>query len=148
MGLIETLHAGAFLICEEQGCYSRDKGVVAAGQRFVAGTVLAFDDDGLLVALTDEDDAAGIAFDAVDATEAATPATYVSRVARVHLASLAYPEEREDDVIAALSALRIEVSPPISLSVGGGGGGDWLLSGGAWNDAGVWDDSASWEDAA
>lgn len=25
-------------------------------------------------------------------------------------------------------------------------GGDWLLSGGIWNDASVWDDAESWED--
>ncbi len=31
---------------------------------------------------------------------------------------------------------------------GGGGDGEWLLSGGQWNDAGVWDDAAVWEDAA
>lgn len=28
----------------------------------------------------------------------------------------------------------------------GGGGSNWILSGGIWNDSGVWDDSASWED--
>lgn len=28
----------------------------------------------------------------------------------------------------------------------GGGGLDWLLAGGVWNDAGVWDNTAEWED--
>jgi hypothetical protein len=30
----------------------------------------------------------------------------------------------------------------------GGGGGNWLLSTGAWNDSGVWDDASMWKDAA
>ena len=29
----------------------------------------------------------------------------------------------------------------------GGGGGDWILALGAWNDAGVWDDASNWMDA-
>lgn len=31
---------------------------------------------------------------------------------------------------------------------GGGGGGEWLLAGGVWNDSGVWDDSSNWMDEA
>lgn len=35
-----------------------------------------------------------------------------------------------------------------SLGTGGGSApsGDWLLTGGIWNDAGVWRDDAAWED--
>lgn len=31
---------------------------------------------------------------------------------------------------------------------GGGGGGDWILANGVWDDAAQWDDTAMWKDAA
>jgi hypothetical protein len=34
-----------------------------------------------------------------------------------------------------------------SLMGGGGGGSNWILAAGAWNDSGVWDDGAAWLDS-
>lgn len=54
---------------------------------------------------------------------------------------------------AALAATKL-FTPSIAQAgfalgkAGGGGGGDWILANGVWDDAGVWDDSAMWKDAA
>jgi hypothetical protein len=144
----QTTRPGAFLIAEEPGAISRDNGWLAEGENRQAGTLLAENDDGDLVAW-ESGACAGILFAGTDARLARQQVAIISRLAVVNFELLAYGAAEEADARDALAAIRIEVlaDHPIAAT-GGGGGGDWLLATGAWNDSGVWDDASNWMDAA
>ena len=42
--------------------------------------------------------------------------------------------------------LHLGLQTVITAPGGGGGGSNWILAAGFWNDSGVWDDTANWID--
>lgn len=37
--------------------------------------------------------------------------------------------------------------PTVLSGAASGGGSNWILAAGIWNDSGVWDDTANWKDS-
>ena len=144
----QTRASSSFIVTEEPGAISRDARWLAEGQNLEAGALLAENDDGDLVAW-ESGACAGILLTGTDARGARVRVTTMARMATVNFEMLTFPGE-EGDARTALEAIRLTVlSDHLITSPGGGGGGsDWLLSTGAWNDFGVWDDASMWKDAA
>lgn len=144
----ERLHGGEFIIVE-LGALSRNSADVAAGQVLDAGTVVEFNDGNQLVSFTGDGACAGILIYPVDTREGVKAAAYIARRANVRLEGLTYPAGLAATTAAALAALTVEVrSTGLIADTGGGGGGDWILANGVWDDAAHWDDASVWKDAA
>jgi hypothetical protein len=121
----QTTRPGAFLVIEEPGAISRDNGWLAEGENLQAGTLLAENDDGDLVAW-ESGACAGILFAGTDARSARQQVAIISRLAVVNFELLDYGTAEESDARDALQAIRIEVladHPIPSAATGGGGGG-------------------------
>lgn len=112
----ETLHAGGFLVWEEDGYFSREQVTIAASQTLVAGQVLGVDSDGNYIAYdndtTDGAEAKGILFaDVTTGVGETVQATIIARMARVRAAELTWGDENDtndrDAGIADLEALFI-----------------------------------------
>lgn len=117
--LTETTHAGGFILSEANGNRSREKGVLAEGNKLDAGTVVGKVTVGgayTILAPAAEDGseaAAGILYGAVDATSADAACAVVVRDAEVNANELVWPaginEVQKAAAIAELAALGIIV---------------------------------------
>ena len=114
--LTEKLHAGAFIVSEEDNRYSRDAIIVASGAgKLVAGTVLGkITASGKYIpALAGASDGsqnvAGVLFDGVDATSADAQGVIVNRVAQVRLADLTVDASLTATVAAKLALIGVIV---------------------------------------
>ena len=94
--ILETTHAGEFIVSEAPGTLSRESITVVSGQTLVAGAVVGivtasskyaeYDND----AVDGTETAVGVLFDAVDASAADAPGVVVRRLAEVSLGKLVW----------------------------------------------------------
>jgi len=112
--LTESIHAGAFLISEEDGHISRDAVTIVSGQNLVAGAVLGKITSGGKYAAYDNNasdgtqTAAAILYAACDATAGDTQATAITRMAEVNGKELTWSDNSpSSDVTAGIADLAV-----------------------------------------
>jgi len=117
--LVETGHAGGFILSEANGKRSRENVTIAEGENLKAGAVLGRLTSGGAYAHFDNDasdgtqTARGILIADCNATDAATPAAIIARDAEVNGHELVWASSEDDadiaDGITELAALGIIV---------------------------------------